>query len=265
MKVISAGIRLPYNLTDLGVVIPHAKKSTERIEWFIPQYVKATPPEVVANTYISTDPEDDFLPKLAGKYGIKTVVSDRAWITPKLQAGYKLLKTRLCARIHNDVTFFRNDWAECLIDQFNSLEHCQLIGQLHNTGDFSIKEMFGYFEDKPYFNRLKAKIEPSSHPNGDIVGTEYLHGFFMASQIYVLRDIQYSILDWEGNNRGKDDCIITFFSALHQIPIFNWQNINCYMAHQGKAGGKFNEEVKKTEFEEISRKPIFSLKKTEAI
>lgn len=263
VKIISGGTRIPYDFNDLGVVIPHGQKSVERIKWFLPQYVAATPPEVVANTYIATDPDDLFTPKFAKEYGVKVVFSKGAWITPKLQAGYELLRTRLCARIHNDVAIHRKDWAEVLIKQFNSFEIPQLIGQLHGTGDFLITEIFKYFEDKPYFNKLKERFEIISRETGDIIGTEYLHGFFMASQTYILRDIQYSILDWEDGGRSKDDCVISLFAFLNRIQVVDWLNITSYLSHVGKAGGRLVDGIVATEIEESSRKPIFNFKKAE--
>jgi len=265
MKIISAGTRISYSLTDLGVIIPHIAKGIERIKWFIPQYVKATPEEVVKNTFIVTDPEDEFTPKLAGKYNIKVITTDRNWMTDKFKAGYEVLKTRLCARVHNDTAILRKDWAEVLVEQFNKFEEPQLIGQLHNTGDFRIRELDNYFKDKPYFNKLKKKIEPTSRSGGDIVGTEYLHGYFMASQTYVLRDLQIPVMDFDNNNRGAEDCIVTLFAYLNNIQITNWLNITNYIKHTGIRRGFFNEDVYKLTLDEEPRKSVFSFKKTEVI
>src|SRR3990172_4226544 len=127
-QVIPAGKFIPYTLEDLSVVIPQASQYVRRLKWFIPQYIKATPKEVIHNTVVVYDPEDAETQSLLLRYAITGITTIPPHSTYKLQAGFNQVKTRLCVRMHNDAFLKRNDWAISLIERFNQNPATQLIG-----------------------------------------------------------------------------------------------------------------------------------------
>src|SRR3990167_1189968 len=101
-KIIPVGQFLPYTLEDLSVVISQAEQYVNRMKWFIPQYIKMTPSEVVKNTIVVYDPEDEETKKVLSQYSIKGITTKPPHSTYKQEAGFNHIKTRLCARVHND-------------------------------------------------------------------------------------------------------------------------------------------------------------------
>src|SRR3990167_2860921 len=101
-KIIPVGQFLPYTLEDLSVVIPQASQYVKRIKWFLPQYIKGTPKEVVKNTVVVYDPLDEETKAVLAQYGIKGLTATPPHSTYKMEAGFKSVKTRLCVRMHND-------------------------------------------------------------------------------------------------------------------------------------------------------------------
>ena len=133
----------PYTLEDLSVVIPQASQYQRRIEWFIPQYINATPPQVIKNTIVTYDQEDDFTKSILAKYNIRGIHIQPPHSTYKMQGGFDAIKTRLCVRLHNDVWMRRRDCAPnfCLpaYDQVYTVDRVTFF-----NNDFSCRNIFFY-------------------------------------------------------------------------------------------------------------------------
>lgn len=242
-----------YQLSDVSVVVPHINRDKRRLKWFLPQYVKVTPPEVVANTHLAYDPGDKETEALLDQYGINRHPVEKSWITNKLEEAYKHVKTRLCVKLNNDTAFFRKDWAQTLVDQFNSRDEFQMIGRLIDSGYMNPDFTIDYYKNKPFFNTFKNNINILTNPEGSpIYATEYLHAHFVASQTMVLRELHKELMELDNNRYIPDDVLLSFIGMLHKIRIIDWRNSSYYFRHVGPHRGDFTEEELK-QVEEVSR------------
>jgi len=234
--------KIPYTLDDLSVVIPHIKAHQKRFEWFIPQYIKATPSEVIKNTIVTYD-GDDFSKNILDKFRIKgVVVTESDWSTYKQMEGFKNVNTRLCARMHNDACIIRSDWAQCLVSQFNSTSEPQMIGALNPTGFLAkewvdkMLEMFPSF--KPVYDQLKFDYNPNGHA---YMPCNYFSAFFLASQSYVLKTIYHQAISINDFRMDKEDCMLTVFACLYNIQLTSWQDMYSFVCAARDKIGDFEE------------------------
>jgi hypothetical protein len=230
-KIIPLGIDYPYSLEDLSVIIPHASWYPKRLSWFLERYFRGTPTEVIKNTILVCDPDDQYSFDMATKYGIKSMQNkkeNRDYSTLKLQLGFEEVKTRLCVRLHNDAQIMRNDWADILIKQFNSTKIPQLIGAWHPSGNISKDGINRLVELFPWFSLIKDNLD--FLPN-DKVGAEYFHAFFMAGQTYIFRDIYPQIVKYNDEKMDIEDVLFSQLVSSYNIQLTAWNNmphfINC--------------------------------------
>lgn len=223
-KIIPLGMFIPYTLEDLSVVIPHASWYKRRLPWFLERYIKGTPVEVRKNTIIVCDPGDQYSFEMARKYEIMAIPNDdgnRDYSTLKLKVGFEVVKTRLCVRMHNDAHVLRDDWAQLLIEEFNSTGSPQMIGERHPSGEFTSEVIGNLSLSFPWFNKIKDKLEYINNR----VAIHYFHAYFMASQTYIMRDIYKQVVEFNQDKMDKEDCLFSQIVSSYNVQMKAWLNL----------------------------------------
>ncbi len=133
---------VPYELEDLGVIIPHCASMPNRWRWFWPQYKVSVPEIVLKNTVViyHMDTENAFQvpPEVQAVEddGCKLEVIKQ--LGPNLVGstlrGVEVCETRLIARIHNDIELIHPTWAQKAVEWFNKKPHLKMIGRLVAPG-----------------------------------------------------------------------------------------------------------------------------------
>ena len=247
-KIIPIGQFLPYTLSDLSVVIPQASQYVNRIKWFIPQYIKMTPPEVIKNTIVVYDPEDEETRKVLEQYDIKGITVTPPHSTYKQEAGFNHVKTRLCARVHNDSLFIRSDWAETLIEKFNqtptstslSTSNPQLIGAFNISGGIDKERLDKLVSWYPCFKPIYDNLA-FSEAEAPTTGAPFLSAGFMASQTYVWRGIYPLVVEFNEGKMDKEDVITTLLFSVIGVIITSWLNMYSFVKDAGGGYGDFDE------------------------
>ncbi len=243
-NIIPLGKFVPYTLSDLSVVIPQASQYVRRIKWFLPQYVRATPIEVIKNTIVVYDPEDQETRSVLADYGsrgIRGVTTTPPHSTYKMEAGFKEVKTRLCVRMHNDCFIARSDWAQILIDRFNSNHSPQLIGALNVSGGIDQITIQKIVDRYPFW-RVDNSLPVS--PAG------FLSAFFMASQSYIMKTVYPIVVDINEGKMDKEDVLFTYLASIYNFDIISWSNMYSYLTLGSKAYGDFDEGEVPPKFED---------------
>jgi len=241
--VLYFNIDIPYTLEDLSVVVPQASQYKKRISWFLKQFVEATPEAVVKNTVVTYDPEDEYTETELKKYNIRGKIITPPQSTYKIQGGLKDVKTRLVVRMANDTYLRRTDWADLLIDQFNSMSEPQLIGAAYPSGDVNKPAMEKFFSTYPWYRKSMKWIDYYTNSDGiTSLSVYYLHGYFMASQTYVLQSLYPQIVELNDGDMGKEDCLVSHLASAHRIKIVCWDNLGEFCKHSGKHTADFEGE-----------------------
>lgn len=227
-----------YTLEDLSVVIPQASQYQKRLEWFLAQYIKATPQTVIDNTIVCYDPEDNHAASFIAAYKLQGLKVTPPHSTYKMQAGFNQIKTRLCARVHNDAFFARDDWAQSLVAQFNTEKTTQLIGYFNPSGSISKEAVDKFLEWYPSFKSVYDILE---YNEANQVGANFLGAYFMASQTYVFRGIYPLIVDFNEGKMDKEDCLLTLFAMHFGVDIVSWRNQGEFIRTVSPAYGDFDE------------------------
>lgn len=227
-----------YTLSDLSVVIPQASQYVKRIAWFLEQYVKGTPKEVINNTIVAYDPEDDYTKVLLEKYQINGLTVQPPQSTYKMEAGFRQVKTRLCVRIHNDTFMVRDDWAQALVDQFNVEEVPQIIGYYHPSGIITKDLIDKFLEWYPSFKPVYDSLEFNELEQ---IGTPFLGAYFIASQTVILRGLYPLLVDFNEGRMNKEDCLLMLFASHFGINITTWRNQFEFVQTVSPSYGDFDE------------------------
>jgi hypothetical protein len=239
-RIIPVKVDLPYSISDLSVVIPQASQYVRRIKWFIPQYIKNTPSEVVRNTIVTYDPEDEMTRQVLADNGIKGVPVSPPHSTFKMQAGFDQVMTRLCVRMHNDC-FIRNpNWAQALINQFNTSPSPQLIGAFNISGGLPQEYFEKIMATYPALDKLYSSLE---FTNGSI-GACYFSAYFMAAQTMVFRGIYPQVIDVGDGQMVKEDVVLTYLAAFNNVQLTFWRNMFSFVSDVGAGYGDFDEDFK---------------------
>lgn len=241
--VIPVGKFIPYTLDDLSVVIPQASQYIKRMKWFMPQYIKGTPPEVVKNTIVIYDPEDRETKLVVEQYRMKGATVTPPHSTYKMQEGFKYVKTRLCVRMHNDTYIARTDWAQSLIDQFNNDKNPQLIGAFNWSGGMAKTRVDAVLENYPIFKEIYDKLEFSN----ESIGSTFMSAYCMASQTYVMQSIYNDVVRINQGGMNQEDCLFTLLTSLNNIKLIGWSNMFDFVRVVSQAYGDFENEVLPTE------------------
>lgn len=239
-KIIPVGQFLPYTLEDLSVVIPQAEQYVRRMQWFIPQYIKMTPPEVVKNTLVVYDPEDEETRKVLVQYGIRGITVTPPHSTYKQEAGFNHVRTRLCARVHNDSFFVRNDWAQNLIDRFNQNPNPQLIGAFNISGNLDKDVVEKFLSWYPCFKPIYDTLI-FTQGERSITGAPFMSASFMASQTYVWRGIYPQVVEFNEGKMDKEDVVTTLLFSIVGVIITSWNNMYSFVKNAGSGYGDFDE------------------------
>ena len=242
-EVFYFNIDVPYTIDDLSVVVPQAYNYKKRISWFLDQFVKATPEVVIKNTIVTYDPGDEYTESELKKYNIRGMIVDQPQSTYKIQSGLKEIKTRLVVRMANDTYLKRTDWADLLVGQFNALDRPQLIGAAYASGDISKEGMEQFFDAYPFYRKAMKYVDYTLNGDGALsLGLCYLHGYFMASQTYVLQSLYPQIVEFNKGYMGKEDCLISHLTSGNRISIVCWDNLGDFCKHIGKHTADFEGE-----------------------
>ena len=236
-----------YSLADLSVVVPQASQYVRRIKWFLEQYCKSTPEEVLKNTWIIWDTQDtetqNVWLKYTQKYNIKGLTINTPQSTYKMQVGFAKVKTRLCVRIHNDCYIARNDWAESLVSQFNmdSDEQAQFIGYIQPSGSLSRESIDEFLKIYPSFQSIYNNLE-FSEGERSTCGMPFFSPHFMASQTYIMRDVYNSFMEFNDGRMDKEDALFTLFLSTLGINLVQWNNMGEFVRNVGRHYGDFDED-----------------------
>ena len=245
-KIISLGVNFPYTVEDISVVVPHASQYKKRLSWFLERYFKGTPDEVTRNTFIIYDPDDLWSLNEITKYNIKAIPNkegNRDYSTLKMQVGFEQVKTRLCVRLHNDAQIVRSDWADKLVEQFNSTKIPQLIGVWHPSGDLGMEAVDKFSQSFPWFSSIESKLEPYVTDQGvKRIGSEYFHAFFMAGQTYIFRDLYPQIIKYNEEKMDKEDVLFSQLVSSYNIQLTAWNNLDRFVKCAGVKQGDFEEK-----------------------
>jgi len=231
-EVVPVVNNIPYTVEDLSIVIPQVSWHKRRIEWFLPQFVNATPPEVLKNTIVTHD-GDKFTIDILNKYGIKGLEVTPDWSTYKMMAGFNSFETRLCARVHNDCFMVRSDWAESLIRQFNQTEERQLIGMYHPSGIMA-KDILEKVANK-YPNYMEEFKRLPFDPNGRVEAS-FLAAFFTSGQTSIFKELYPILMEINENKMDKEDCLLTLLAKVNGVTITNWENLTQFARPEGRSG-----------------------------
>lgn len=247
-KTIPLGVSPPYTLEDLSVIIPHEASYVKRLKWFLPQYFRGTPAEVIKNTIIAYDPGDKITEGELERYGMKGVIVNKTQSTYKFEGALKEVKTRLCVRMHNDTQIVRNDWAQVLVDRFNQLETPQMIGQYHPSGDLSMESIDRLKKYYPWMQSLYNNLELYTTDRGDKrIGCAYFHAFFIASQTYIFKEFYPFLVEYTDGQMDKEDCFLSLIVSLNGIHMTAWHNITEFCKNIYTKKADFEEEMVSSE------------------
>lgn len=249
--IVPLGIPIPYTAKDISVVIPQVQRQFKRLQWFLKQYVEKTDPQVVANTIVIYDEDDDASRIEIEKYNILAMSCNQDWSTVKLKLGFRNVTTRLCCRIYNDTVFRNEKWTDMLVDQFNTTYVPQLIGEVHPSGMIS-KEGFEKMVDfmwwyRPVFDRTEFTASFYDMPYASCT---YINGYFMAAQTYVFDLYKTLFEDFHGGSMNVEDLMFSHVASSHNIQITRWVNqgefLDCLKGIEGDKDTLDTDSVKNT-------------------
>jgi len=208
-----------YTLEDLGVVIPHSSRMPNRWAWFWPQYLANTPTEVVRNTVVVYHNRDGLTMRIppdveAVTNRARLVLVNReghSIVWPTL-AGLEAIKTRLVARIANDVEIVNPNWVGLAIDLFNQPPHLKILAKVVDPGP-GFEKIEQVARD---FDWLLELLHLGAYD-----GMSYIHGSVIITNravwIAYYADLvpNYTIHDGE-------DIYFTLFSRADGIPVIQF-------------------------------------------
>lgn len=232
---------IPYSFQDLSVVIPQASQYVRRMEWFLPQYIKMTPIEVLKNTVVVYDPEDTATQNILSKYGIKGITTTPPHSTYKMEAGFNEVKTRLCVRMHNDAMIKRSDWASAIINRFNNDDSAQLVGVLHPSGVISEEAVYKLMSWYPSFDTIYNLLTFSGGERS-VIGSSFYSAFFIAAQTYIFKALYPLVVEFTQGKMDKEDVILTLLSYIHNVKLVSWSNMFQFI-NADASYGDFDEGV----------------------
>jgi len=234
-KIIPVNFSPGYTAADISVVVPQWHQHKNRIVWFLKQYVRSTPPEIVRNTWIICDEKDSHSKELLSQYnkshGVNfDTVSHSDWSTYKQLLGFQKVKTRLCVKLHNDICILRTDWIQSLLDKFNETREPQLLGGYHRTSDIDKGRLEKFVKTYPIFGELYEKLEFAAGENGlETTGASYVTAYVTVTQTYVFQSLYPQIVELEGGKMDKEDCLFTLLVSLNRIKISSWVNMHEFL------------------------------------
>ena len=245
----------PYTIDDISIIIPSAAgRYEQRWQWFWPQYVAKTHPEVVKRTLIPCDPaEHKFLLEVTNGHAGVFQVEPR-WIVPKTIAALDGITTRLTFRLANDILIVREGWEGLLLKQFNAQEKLQIIGELQDGISFpeSHKKLA---RDWSFFQQEYP--QPAT-------AQQYPHGSRLFAQTAVWNGYYRLVLRYTPHEHDE-----LFFSQLARgdgTCFTNWRGINLYLAHVGITNQDFTGdyisnhiEARRSELRAASDKHTFTV------
>jgi len=214
-KNVTRGIQIetfiPYELEDLGVIIPHSSLLPNRWQWFWPRYKAITPPEVLKNTVVIYHHQGDEMPEIPDdvreveEFGVlDCVMTHDKDLTEATLRGLEHCRTRLIARIQDD-TGMDDNWAQRVIDAFNKPPHIKLMGQVVALG--------------PLYDRIKDSCAASWYHkllhHGDYNWIAFICGNAIATNRSVWKG--YYPLVAEVNRFDYEDFYFTLFCMADGI------------------------------------------------
>ncbi len=213
----------PYTIDDISVIIPSVKNVFKRrLEWFWPQYIDKTHPDIVKRTYFPCDPGEEV--------PINPIETEPKWIVPKTIAALDKITTRLTFRLANDIMMVRDNWWEPLLKQFNDQEKLQIIGEIQNGTTFP-KSLEALQRDWEYLRR--------EYPRATTAAV-YPHGSRIFAQTAVWNGYYRQVLRYTPHDHDE-----LFFSQLARgdgICFTKFSGIERWLKHCGISNKDFDDD-----------------------
>jgi len=231
-KAINIETFIPYELDDIGVIIPHSSLYPKRWEWFWPRYKAATPPEILKNTVVIYHHQgNEMLEAPQGVRDIKEigatlgyVVTEDRDLTEATSLGLELCRSRVVVRIQDDTGLEKN-WAERVLDVFNTTPHIKIMGNVVALGP-----LYDTVKDN-----LCATWQHKLLDYGDYNWIAFLCGNAIAANRCVWKG--YYPFVAEVKRFEQEDFYFTLFAMADGIPIEKW----CPWRHCG--GRRWQDEI----------------------
>lgn len=228
---------VPYQLDDLGVIIPHAAMYPKRWEWFWPQFCAMTPQPVLKNTVVvyHWDGEKDYgIPpevEVVRESGAQLALVGRTGrgIAQSTMKGLELCPSRIIARIANDTLPTHDGWALNTLWEFNKEPHLKILSYIAAPGPpYEYLRKICY---APWMDRL-------------LKGGEYDYmSFFVGAFIIMNRVLWmgYYPLVARYTDFEREDIYLSLFSRADGIPVIRFGE---HFKHCGK---RFQDEIYDTQ------------------
>lgn len=201
----------PYKLEELGVIIPQPTSYMKRLEWFWPQFKRHTPEIVLQNTIVV------FQPKGHADITVEEAIRDfdgpaisceeEHGIVYATLAGLDHLKTRLIARIADDIELSDAGWAEKVVAFFNEEPHLKLLADISITGRYGIFTSF----DLTKLDWLDNLLQ-----HGKFKGYEYAHGHYFITNRAVWESYYREVVKY--TKHDCEDVVFSFLSRADGLP-----------------------------------------------
>lgn len=216
---------IPYELEDFAVVIPHSCRMPKRWEWFWPQFLASTPPEIVKNTivvYHNRDGQPLSLPKNVQRVEeVATLVicekEGHSIVWPFL-AGLEQTRARIVVRSANDVEFSDN-WATEALKLYNREPHLKILASLAVPGPAYVNVKRACYA--PWLEKLLR--------HGNYSHMSYIHGsIIIANRAIWLAYYVDLMLDF--TRHGGEDIFFTLWSRADGVKVIQFGH---FFKHRG--------------------------------
>ena len=217
-NAVSANDFVPYELDDLGVIIPHSNLNPNRWAWFWPQFRAATPDAVLRNTivvYHQRDGKPASIPdnvqaiEIAGSTLLVLEREGQSIVWP-FKLGLESIKTRIVTRIANDVEICDPGWAQKVIEIYNEPPHLKILAMLTAPG--LAYDKIKHFCNTPWVERLLH--------HGDYDAMDYYHGSIIIANRAIWRAYYPEVAAL--TRHDTEDILFTLFSRADGVPVVPW-------------------------------------------
>ena len=224
---------VPYRPDDIGIIIPHASMYPQRWKWFWPNFMLSTPEVVLRNSVVvyhlnrELDHEVPSEVRAVEDAGVKLAVVRRTGraITWSTMKGLELCRSRLIARIGNDVLPTHPGWIGKILDQYNKEPHLKILSTVVAPGP-------------PYENLRKICYEPWMKrllKDGEYDYMSFLLGAFIVMNRalwmgYYPLVAEYTIFE-------REDIYLSLFSRADGVPLIRFGE------HFKHCGSRFHDEI----------------------
>lgn len=216
---------LLYTAKDIGIVIAHDIRLKRRWEWFWPQLIDKVPTIVLQNITVvfhlctGMQPTAEEIESIE-VVGSEVVILDRVHASTVWAnvAGIRHNKSRIIARLNDDVEMVRSDWIDKALEAFNEPPHLKILGLLANGG-------LHLWPKEPIY-QVPFVGEHIFHGEYDDIG--YVHGSAIVANRAVWMAYYSEMADY--CTHGQEDLRFTILSRADNVPIINF---GAFFKHRG--------------------------------